>query len=92
MTPHQASTVTEMASSTNSEKPRIVLERKQYKGIWMFENEVEKIEVMDVRPDDIWVCSYPRSGTCEICKKNIKQADVIKFRPVTTSGSANTHG
>lgn len=45
------------------EKPRIQLVRKHYKGIWMFENEIEEIEKMDTREDDIWVCSYSRSGT-----------------------------
>ncbi|XP_060595160.1 sulfotransferase 4A1-like [Ruditapes philippinarum] len=50
-------------SETNDEKPRIQLGRKQYKGIWMFDNEIEQIEVMDTREDDIWICTFPRSGT-----------------------------
>jgi hypothetical protein len=49
-------------SETNDEKPRIQLGRKQYKGIWMFDNEIEQIEVMDTREDDIWICTFPRSG------------------------------
>jgi hypothetical protein len=44
------------------EKPRLQLVRKVYKGVAMFENEVEEIEQMDTRDDDVWVCSFPRSG------------------------------
>lgn len=53
----------EKESEITSEKPRFQLQRKQYKGVWMFENEIEEIEKMDTRDDDIWVCTYPRSGT-----------------------------
>lgn len=56
-----------MAEKNNAkpagEKPRIQLVRKHYKGILMFENEIEEIEKMDTREDDVWVCSFPRSGT-----------------------------
>lgn len=44
-------------------KPRIQMVRKRYKGIMMMENEVEEIEKMETREDDIWLCGYPRSGT-----------------------------
>ena len=44
------------------QKPRLFLKRKVYKGVTMMENEVEEIEKMETRDDDIWVCSFPRSG------------------------------
>ncbi|XP_053373512.1 sulfotransferase 4A1-like [Mercenaria mercenaria] len=47
----------------NANKPKIQMVRKRYKGILMMENEIEEIEKMDTKDDDIWVCSYPRSGT-----------------------------
>ncbi|XP_060597875.1 sulfotransferase 1C2-like [Ruditapes philippinarum] len=49
--------------ATKEDKPRLFLKRKVYKGVTMMENEVEEIEKMETRPDDIWVCSFPRSGT-----------------------------
>ncbi|XP_052791276.1 sulfotransferase 1A1-like [Mya arenaria] len=52
-----------MKDENGEKKPQLLMARKIYKGIPMFENEVEKIETMDTRPDDIWVCSFPRSGT-----------------------------
>ncbi|KAL4230241.1 hypothetical protein ACF0H5_010627 [Mactra antiquata] len=51
------------SKSSGDEKPRIVIDRRVYKGIPMFTNEVEEIEVMDTREDDIWVCTFSRSGT-----------------------------
>ncbi|XP_052785361.1 uncharacterized protein LOC128220901 [Mya arenaria] len=50
-------------TTSKSELPRFVLSRRVYKGVEMLENEVEQIEVMGTRTDDIWVCSHPRSGT-----------------------------
>ena len=35
---------------------------KVYKGIVLLQNEIEDIEKMDILDDDIWVCSFPRSG------------------------------
>ena len=43
-------------------KPRMPLVRKVYKGVLMYENEIEEIENMDTRQDDIWVITFPRSG------------------------------
>ena len=43
-------------------KPRMPLFQKVYKGVLMFENEIEEIENMDTREDDIWVITFPRSG------------------------------
>ena len=45
-----------------NKKERLPLVRKVYKGVLMFENEIEEIENMDTREDDIWVITYPRSG------------------------------
>ncbi|XP_045170042.2 sulfotransferase 4A1-like [Mercenaria mercenaria] len=53
----------EVEMDAAAEKPRLQLIRKVYKGVVMFENEVEEIEKMETREDDIWVCSFPRSGT-----------------------------
>ncbi|WAR13076.1 ST1A1-like protein [Mya arenaria] len=47
----------------SKDKPRFSMNRRVYKGVVMFDNEAELIETMDTRQDDIWVCSYPRSGT-----------------------------
>lgn len=52
-----------MAEETTAVKPNIKMKKKVYKGILMMENEIEEIEHMDIRDDDIWVCSFPRSGT-----------------------------
>jgi hypothetical protein len=49
-------------SPEGNKKPKLPLIRKVYKGILMFENEIEEIEHMDTREDDIWVITYPRSG------------------------------
>lgn len=35
---------------------------REYKGVIMQNNDIEDIEVMDTYVDDIWVCSFPRSG------------------------------
>lgn len=38
---------------------------QNYKGITMFRTclqEIEEIEKMEIKEDDIWVCSFPRSG------------------------------
>ncbi|WAQ93718.1 hypothetical protein MAR_006189 [Mya arenaria] len=51
------------ASTEVNSKPRFELPTRVYKGIMMMVNEVEQIEMMDTRPDDIWVCTHPRSGT-----------------------------
>lgn len=46
-----------------NEKPLLKLKPATYKGIAMFECEIDDIEKMETREDDIWVCSFPRSGT-----------------------------
>ncbi|XP_045164645.2 sulfotransferase 4A1-like [Mercenaria mercenaria] len=50
-------------SKNEGEKENLQLRRATYKGIAMFECEIDDIEKMDTRDDDIWVCSFPRSGT-----------------------------
>ncbi|KAL4224763.1 Sulfotransferase domain [Mactra antiquata] len=55
-----------MATGSKSEDntaPHTALVRKVYKGIQMFENEIEEIQTMNIRDDDIFVCTFPRSGT-----------------------------
>ncbi|KAL4225036.1 hypothetical protein ACF0H5_015731 [Mactra antiquata] len=37
--------------------------RRVYKGVKMFVNEIEEIQTMNVKDDDIFVCTFPRSGT-----------------------------
>ncbi|XP_060595994.1 sulfotransferase 4A1-like [Ruditapes philippinarum] len=49
--------------STEGCDEKIKVRLREYKGILMGYNEAEMIETMDTREDDIWVCSYPRSGT-----------------------------
>ncbi|KAK3596685.1 hypothetical protein CHS0354_038020 [Potamilus streckersoni] len=53
----------EAQETRSSDLPDLQLREKVYKGIRMSENEIEEIEVMDIRSDDIWVASHPRSGT-----------------------------
>lgn len=36
--------------------------KRLYKGIVVLEDQIEEIESMDIRDDDIWVCTFPRSG------------------------------
>ena len=43
-------------------KPRMPMAQKVYKGVLMYENEIEEIENMGTRQDDIWVITFPRSG------------------------------
>ncbi|XP_045170293.1 sulfotransferase 4A1-like [Mercenaria mercenaria] len=50
-------------NSSDAQKPNIKMKRKVYKAIVMMENEIEEIEEMDTREDDVWVCTFPRSGT-----------------------------
>lgn len=51
-----------MAENTSG-KPRLQLNMQRYKGILFTSQEIEKIQIMEIRDDDVWVCSYPRSGT-----------------------------
>ncbi|KAL4222665.1 Sulfotransferase domain [Mactra antiquata] len=46
-----------------AEKPKLQLRLTAYKGIAMFECEFDEIQTMETKEDDIFVCSYPRSGT-----------------------------
>ncbi|XP_060572025.1 sulfotransferase 4A1-like [Ruditapes philippinarum] len=45
------------------EKPAFHFERMVHRGVAMFKCEIDDIERMDTREDDIWVCSFSRSGT-----------------------------
>ena len=51
-----------MDKTKDEEKPRLKFKTKIYKGVMLLENEIEEIENMEIHDDDIWVCSYPRSG------------------------------
>ena len=46
-------------------KPVRQFKTKTYKGVVMYDNEIEEIEKMDIRDDDVWVCSFPRSGNTQ---------------------------
>lgn len=48
--------------STEEQGVNIKVRLREYKGVLMGYNETEMIESMDTRDEDIWVCSYPRSG------------------------------
>ena len=52
----------EVLKGQDEERPRLKFKTKTYKGIILLENEIEEIENMEIHDDDIWVCSYPRSG------------------------------
>ncbi|XP_060569469.1 sulfotransferase 4A1-like [Ruditapes philippinarum] len=45
------------------EKPDFQFERMVHKGEAMFKCEIDDIKRMETREDDIWVCSFSRSGT-----------------------------
>ena len=38
------------------------IKERRFKGILMWQCEAEEFETMETREDDIWVCTYPRSG------------------------------
>jgi hypothetical protein len=44
------------------EMPDFQFERMVHKGVAMLKCEIDDIERMETRIDDIWVCSFPRSG------------------------------
>lgn len=44
-------------------KPRLQLESMMHQGILILKCEIEEIKKMEMKEDDIWVCSFPRSGT-----------------------------
>ncbi|XP_053373149.1 sulfotransferase 4A1-like [Mercenaria mercenaria] len=45
------------------ERPDFELKSVVYKGVTMFECEIDDIEKLKIREDDIWVCGFSRSGT-----------------------------
>ncbi|WAQ94068.1 ST1A1-like protein [Mya arenaria] len=56
---HEAS----LETNKDAKQEKILIKGRVYKGIPMVNNEAELIGTMDIRPNDIWVCSFPRSGT-----------------------------
>lgn len=46
---------------TDIEHPMRIATRV-FKGILMWQNEAEDFETMETRDDDIWICTFPRSG------------------------------
>ena len=42
--------------------PVLRLPETTYKGVVTYCFELPEIEKMEIRDDDIWVCSFPRSG------------------------------
>ena len=50
------------STATSEEMPELRLGTRVYKGVYMMQCEAELISTMNTREDDIWVCSYPRSG------------------------------
>ena len=67
--------------AADSEKPVMYFAMKTYKGVVMYNNEIEEIEKMDTRDNDIWVCSFPRSGNIiiyAITKTRLYNFDPLK--------------
>ncbi|KAL4233033.1 Sulfotransferase domain [Mactra antiquata] len=64
------------------EKPRMNLDRKLYKGIVVHDNdEFPRLEKMEIRDDDIWVCSFPRSGTT-LTQELVYLVETLDFKKV----------
>lgn len=62
-----------------------------YKGVWLPEEYLkiaDEIENFKIRDDDVWVCSFPRSG--KFCNTVISCGYVIKKRHIISSGSTWT--
>ena len=59
-------------------KPVRQFKTKTYKGVVMYDNEIEEIEKMDIRDDDVWVCSFPRSGNTQ-SNRRLKAAIHLQF-------------
>ncbi|XP_053373334.1 amine sulfotransferase-like [Mercenaria mercenaria] len=55
--------MSEASENGASEKPRLNLEIVKCRGILIAKCERDEIEKMEMRDDDIWVCTFPRSGT-----------------------------
>ncbi|KAL5021649.1 hypothetical protein ScPMuIL_000804 [Solemya velum] len=54
----------ENTNGSDESLPNYLIGLKEYECTRIFElAELEKIQKMEVRPDDIWVVSHPRSGT-----------------------------
>ncbi|KAL4225037.1 hypothetical protein ACF0H5_015732 [Mactra antiquata] len=51
------------SSKQNDKSPGTTFGRRVYKGVKMFQNEIEEIQTMEIKDDDIFVCTFPRSGT-----------------------------
>ncbi|XP_060576816.1 sulfotransferase 1E1-like isoform X2 [Ruditapes philippinarum] len=53
----------EGAEKKMDEKYPMRIAERRFKGILMWQCEAEEFETMETRADDIWICTYPRSGT-----------------------------
>ncbi|XP_060556050.1 amine sulfotransferase-like [Ruditapes philippinarum] len=53
----------EGAEKKMDEKYPMRIAERRFKGILMWQCEAEEFETMETRADDIWICTFPRSGT-----------------------------
>ena len=53
---------TQQDEKPESNLPVLRLAETTYKGVVTYCFELPEIEKMAIRDDDIWVCSFPRSG------------------------------
>lgn len=51
------------AEKTVSPQHPMRIAERRFKGILMWQNEAEEFETMETRDDDVWICTFPRSGT-----------------------------
>ncbi|XP_045175759.2 amine sulfotransferase-like [Mercenaria mercenaria] len=72
-----------MKKNGKVELEKLKMKPRVYKGILMPDNEVEVIENMNTREDDIWVCSYPRSGTT-LTQQIVSLVMTLDFKAATT--------
>ena len=47
-----------------------------------FRNFGDSIREMDIRPDDVWVCSIPKAGKFYAFKKFVENSKRLRYTPV----------
>jgi hypothetical protein len=48
-------------------KKDVTFDVMMHKGILIAKCEIDKIQRFEMRDDDVWVCTFPRSGKSSFC-------------------------